>query len=425
MMMVMFVFATFNVQAQITSGAMLKIRDIDGRRIFAVVNGRTFPKVARVLTIPNLQPGATRIKIYVARNGKAIAAPNTMIYGGNLVMRSSYVYRCTVDDYNGMDVQEYCCLDNGGGFFEQDYNDQYGHYDDHNHDWDDNFWTGNHHGGNGNNGNQGVALPVPMNDNTFNAFMQTVRNNNFDSGKEQIIKSQLSNTWITCAQLRQLVDAMQFGSGKLDVAQYGLNSVIDPQNMFSLYDAFTFSSAKTDLAKYADQLAADPNSNYSKMLKLNQQVNNGGGNNNWNNNNGNWNNGNGNNGNWNNGNNGNNNTNWNNGNGNWNNGNSNNNYNQNNVMNDATFNAFLQTLKNNSFDSGKQTILRSQLGNNYFTAQQVRTIVEQFTFDSGKLEAAKAAALRVVDRQNLFVVYDAFDYDSSKRSFADFVATLN
>jgi hypothetical protein len=417
-MVVFFLLAALNIQAQMRGGAMLKIRDIDGRRIFAVVNGRTFPKVARVLSIPNLRPGATRIKVYVARNGKAIAAPNTMIYGGNLIIRNSYVYRCTVDDYNGMDIQEFCCLDNNGGFFEQNYDDHFGHYDDHNHDWDDNFWTGNHHGGNGFNGNQGAVLPVPMNSNTFNAFMQTVRNNNFDSGKEQIIKSQLSNSWITCQQLRQLVDVMQFGSGKLDVAQFGLNSLIDPQNMFTLYDAFTFASAKTDLAKYADQLAADPNSNYSKMLKLNQQINNGGGNNNWNNNNNNsnWNNGNGNNGNWNNSSNGN----WNNGN-----GNNNGNWNQNNVMNDATFNAFLQTLKNNSFDSGKQTILRSQLGNNYFTAQQVRTIVEQFTFDSGKLEAAKAAALRVVDRQNLFIVYDAFDYDSSKRSFADFVATLN
>jgi hypothetical protein len=410
MMVVMFVLAALNVQAQMRVGATLKIRDIDGRRIFAVINGRTFPKAGRVLNITNVQPGATRVKVYVVRNGKMIASPGTMIYGGNLLMKNSYVYRCTVDGMNNMDVQEFCCLDNNGGFYEQYYDDHYGHYDDHNHDWDDNFWHGNQNNGFG---NQGVVLPVPMNGNAFSAFLQTVRNNNFDSGKEQIIRTQLANTWVTCQQLRQLVDVMTFGSAKLEIAKFGLNSLTDPQNMFMLYDAFTFNSAKTELANHAEKLAANSNSNYSKMISLNQQANTfNNNNNNWNQNNNNWNQ-----------NNNNNNNNWNQNNNNYN-QNNNNNWNQNNVMSDGTFGAFLQTLKNNNFDSGKQTILSSQLSNNWFTAQQVRTIVDQFTFDSGKLEAAKAAALKVVDRQNLFVVYDAFDYESSKRNFADFVATL-
>lgn len=425
-----------------TEAAILKIRDGEGRRIVVTINGKRFQKVGKVLTINNVPPGNANIKVYRYQpygNGMANA---DLIYRGSLFVRYNYIYRCTVDDYEGMDVQEFCCINNNGVFnYNNNMNNNFGFYDDHDHDWEDEFWCGNHPNNqnnpngnwnnNQNNWNNNNNFNV-MNVNTFAAFKNTLRNNNFDSGRLTIMKSQLNNSRITAAQLRELVEIFSFESSKLDAAKYGASRVVDGSNLFLIYDVFDYESSRTAFANYVTQQNLGSNMNgWNGGNGNGNGWNNGGGNggngNGWNNGN----NGNGNGNGWNNGNNGNGNggNGWNNGNGGnggngWNNGNGGNGANGQ-IMGPQMFNAFKQTLSNSSIESSRLNLLRSQLGNSRISASQLSELVGLFSFESNKLEAAKFGARKVVDRQNLFIVNNEFSFESSKTEFARFVSSLN
>ena len=216
-----------------------------------------------------------------------------MIYSGRIKVQPNFIYRCTVDDYEGLDVQSYCCFDNNGYYVDnQKYNQNgYNSYNDNDNDWNDNYWGnsnngwikgGGHHGvhhddhdyqgsnGNGynncmsnynnggNNGyNNGYSNGGNFNNNNngmspqaFQAFKQTVENSSFDSGKQTIVKTQLQNMRITTGQLKEIIDLFSFESSKLDMAKYGAARVIDKQNLFNIYNCFSFESSKTEFANY-------------------------------------------------------------------------------------------------------------------------------------------------------------------------------
>lgn len=306
------------------NGGTLKIRDAEGGIIMVNINGKKFPKNGRILTVSDVPPGLNRIKIY--RLGAFGRRQNMqMIYSGSIKVQPNFIYRCTVDDYEGMDVQSYCCINNNGYYSDnQNYNENgYNTYNDNDQDWNDNYW------GNSNNG------------------------------------------WIK-------------GGG-----HHGMH-----------HDDHDYQGGTGYSNGYNNGM-----SNY-----------NNGGNNGYKNGNGNngYNNGNGyikggNNG-YNGGNNG-----YNNG------GNFNNN---NNGMSPQAFQSFKQTVENSSFDSGKQTIVKTQLQNMWITSGQLKEIIEIFSFESSKIDMAKYGAARVIDKQNLFNIYNCFSFESSKTEFANYLATL-
>jgi Domain of unknown function (DUF4476) len=291
-------------------GATLKIRDAEGRKIMVAINGKKFPNVGRIITVGDVPSGRSMIKIYAMRNNGNRGGYNNnngngynnnsgrnnkplLIYSGIININTNNIYRCTVDDFEGMNVQTYCCTNNNGiyNLLDGDRNNQFYNYDDQDQYWNENFWgnengqwrnylnqnnnqntfnnhddhdghnhdnnwnnnnnnTSNWNNNNNQNNNQGNFNNNAMNSQTFQAFKRTVENNNFDSGKLTIIKTQLQNTWITAAQLRELVDVFNFESSKVDVAKYGATRVVDKQNLFTIYDSFSFESSKTELATY-------------------------------------------------------------------------------------------------------------------------------------------------------------------------------
>ncbi len=73
----------------------------------------------------------------------------------------------------------------------------------------------------------------------------------------------------------------------------------------------------------------------------------------------------------------------------------------------------LRTMDRLSFDSSRLQVARQAIASNYFTSQQVGALLQQLTFESGKLEIAKLAYHKTLDKQNYFVVNDAFTFESS------------
>jgi hypothetical protein len=90
-------------------------------------------------------------------------------------------------------------------------------------------------------------------------------------------------------------------------------------------------------------------------------------------------------------------------------------------MNDRVFEQFKQTLRNESFDNTRLTLAKQTISANFFTALQVKDVVNLFSFESNKLEIAKYAYAFAVDKGSYFVVNDAFGYASSKEELSNFI----
>ena len=90
-------------------------------------------------------------------------------------------------------------------------------------------------------------------------------------------------------------------------------------------------------------------------------------------------------------------------------------------MNALDFSALKQTIAAQWFESTKITTAKMGLSANYFTADQIRDLLMLFSFESSKVEIAKLAYDRCIDKQNYFKVYDAFSFSSSVDEVSDYV----
>jgi hypothetical protein len=82
-------------------------------------------------------------------------------------------------------------------------------------------------------------------------------------------------------------------------------------------------------------------------------------------------------------------------------------------MPEASFNQLLQTIHNQWFDDTRLNVAKQAVQNSWFTSEQIARMMREFSFEDSKLELAKFAYNRVVDKPNYFVVYDEFWFSSS------------
>jgi len=86
------------------------------------------------------------------------------------------------------------------------------------------------------------------------------------------------------------------------------------------------------------------------------------------------------------------------------------------------FSDMLQSIKKETFNSTKLTITKNILRSRpCFLTPQVRDIVNEFSFESGKLEIAKFAWDYTLDKENYYRVADAFSFSSSKEELIKFI----
>jgi len=96
-----------------------------------------------------------------------------------------------------------------------------------------------------------------------------------------------------------------------------------------------------------------------------------------------------------------------------------------NVMDSSFFSEFLDMLRKNAkFDDSRFSMIRQQMQTTMFTAQQISILVKEMSFDKNRLSLAKSMYAKCPDKQKYFLVYDAFDFESSKRELMDFISKL-
>ncbi len=96
-----------------------------------------------------------------------------------------------------------------------------------------------------------------------------------------------------------------------------------------------------------------------------------------------------------------------------------------NVMDSNSFSEFLNMLRKNAkFDDSRLSMVRQQMRTTMFTAQQISVLVKEMSFDKNRIFLAKSMYATCADKQKYFLVYDAFDFESSKRELMDYISTL-
>ncbi len=95
------------------------------------------------------------------------------------------------------------------------------------------------------------------------------------------------------------------------------------------------------------------------------------------------------------------------------------------VMNDMEFSRFLHRVADENFDSSRLDLMKMQIQYQYFTSMQVAQIMEEFSFDSNKLEFAKLAFLKTIDPQNYYCVSEKLTFSSSRKELNQFILKLS
>ncbi|MCO5232440.1 MAG: DUF4476 domain-containing protein [Chitinophagales bacterium] len=84
---------------------------------------------------------------------------------------------------------------------------------------------------------------------------------------------------------------------------------------------------------------------------------------------------------------------------------------------------FINTIRNQRFESDKLSIARQGLYNNLFDTYQIREIMSAFDFEDSKLEFAKEAYNSCVDKQNYYKVNAAFRFSDSVQKLEEYIFT--
>lgn len=92
------------------------------------------------------------------------------------------------------------------------------------------------------------------------------------------------------------------------------------------------------------------------------------------------------------------------------------------AMDPGSFCQLRETIHRASFESTKLSIFRQAMAYNYFTSQQVLQLMNEFCFESYRLDVAKMAYCKTVDPGNYYVVNNAFSFSSSVNELGEYLA---
>ena len=92
-----------------------------------------------------------------------------------------------------------------------------------------------------------------------------------------------------------------------------------------------------------------------------------------------------------------------------------------NVMSNREFDDMKEQIRKEWFEKNRLTSAKVIVDKNNFTTRQVKEIMLLFTFENNRLEVAKYAYRKTVDKQNYFQLNDAFSFSSSKEELARFI----
>jgi hypothetical protein len=80
-----------------------------------------------------------------------------------------------------------------------------------------------------------------------------------------------------------------------------------------------------------------------------------------------------------------------------------------------------ESLRREWFENSRLTAAKQIIDRNYFTSQQVKELVLLFTFENNRLDIAKYAYAKTVDKANYFMLNDAFTFNNNKEALKEYI----
>ncbi len=96
-------------------------------------------------------------------------------------------------------------------------------------------------------------------------------------------------------------------------------------------------------------------------------------------------------------------------------------HNYRNVMSSGEFRQLTDQIRKEWFDANRMISVKTIIDKNNFTSKQVKELMYLFTFESNRLEVAKYAYRKTVDKENYYRLNDALTFNSSKDELARFI----
>jgi hypothetical protein len=83
---------------------------------------------------------------------------------------------------------------------------------------------------------------------------------------------------------------------------------------------------------------------------------------------------------------------------------------------------FKNTVKQQSFDDTKFQMIKAQPFSTWYTAAQIKELMELFSFDDDRVDVAKLTYDHCVDPYNFYTTYTALTFDANKNELMEYVA---
>src|SRR5678810_518772 len=91
------------------------------------------------------------------------------------------------------------------------------------------------------------------------------------------------------------------------------------------------------------------------------------------------------------------------------------------AMTNIDFTQAKETLRREWFENTRLETAKQIIDRNYFTSQQVKEVVLLFTFENNRLDIAKYAYGKTVDKGNYFMLNDAFTFNNNKEALKEYI----
>lgn len=93
------------------------------------------------------------------------------------------------------------------------------------------------------------------------------------------------------------------------------------------------------------------------------------------------------------------------------------------ALDSTEFNKITEVLSAHDFEDAKKKSLLDSLEKNCFSSIQVSELLGLLEFEEDKISVAKIAHNRVVDPENFDLIFDVFEFESSKKEVMDHIAS--
>lgn len=91
------------------------------------------------------------------------------------------------------------------------------------------------------------------------------------------------------------------------------------------------------------------------------------------------------------------------------------------AMNNIDFTQAKENLRREWFENSRLTAAKQIIDQNYFTSQQVKEMVLLFTFENNRLDIAKYAYGKTIDKGNYFMINEAFTFNNNKEALKEYI----